>query len=78
MIDPTPHDFIARITEHYQNMKITNKRIMAQFRSELRRVNHSSAITEKDKYQSTCMETINERSKEAEADSFQLFQPKAA
>ena len=64
--------FLEKIQNHYENMKVTNQRILAQFKAELRRVNLYDSAHEQDKYQSTCMETINERSKEAEVDnSFQ-------
>jgi|JI10StandDraft_1071094.scaffolds.fasta_scaffold233751_2 hypothetical protein len=59
--------FQARINSHYENMRINNQRILAQFKTELRRTDLRESHDSKDKYQSTtCMETINERSKEAE------------
>lgn len=31
--------FLEKIQNHYDNMKVTNQRILAQFKAELRRVN---------------------------------------
>ena len=51
--------FLERIENHYENMMISNQRIFAQFRTELRRADLHDNHSEKDKYLSTCMETIN-------------------
>jgi len=62
-------DYFNRIADHHQNLQLNNQRVFAQFKAELRRVNPylQDSIADKEKYESTTyMETINERSKEAE------------
>lgn len=51
--------FLPRLDAHYEHMKISNQRALAQFRAELRRADPSPP-EDKDKYLSTCIQTVDE------------------